>query len=81
MKTSISFLLVITLLLASFGANWTAVKAGEEWRPLDPTHLGLKAAVVEPNADAEAIFWDIRIDDGGLAAASDPRCEGAAAGL
>lgn len=66
MKTSISFLLVITLILGSIGTNWTAAHAaGEEWRPLDPAHLALKAAVVEPNADAEAIFWDIRVDDGG----------------
>jgi hypothetical protein len=66
MKTPVSFLLVFTLLLASLGANWTTTKAaGEEWRPLDPAHLALKAAVVEPNADAEAIFWDIRVDDGG----------------
>ncbi|HXQ72619.1 MAG TPA: DUF3857 and transglutaminase domain-containing protein [Pyrinomonadaceae bacterium] len=66
MKTLVSFLLVITLVLGSIGANWaTANAAGEEWRPLDPDHLALKAAVVEPNADAEAIFWDIRVDDGG----------------
>lgn len=66
MKTSISCLLVITLVLGSLGTHWsTANAAGEEWRPLDPSHLGLKEAVVEPNADAEAIFWDIRVDDGG----------------
>ena len=66
MRTPISFLLVITLLLASLGTTWTAsAAAGEEWRPIDPEHLALKAAVVEPNADAEAIFWDIRVDDGG----------------
>lgn len=66
MKTSISCLLVITLVLGSLGTHWsTANAAAEEWRPLDPAHLGLKAAVVEPNADAEAIFWDIRVDDGG----------------
>ncbi|HEY8411111.1 MAG TPA: DUF3857 and transglutaminase domain-containing protein, partial [Pyrinomonadaceae bacterium] len=33
--------------------------------PIDSADLALKAAVVEPNADAEAIFWDIRVDDGG----------------
>jgi Domain of Unknown Function with PDB structure (DUF3857)/Transglutaminase-like superfamily len=66
MRTPISFLLVITLVLGSIGTNWiTAGAAGEEWRPLDPAHLALKAAIVEPNADAEAIFWDIRVDDGG----------------
>ena len=42
------------------------MQAGDEqWRPVDPADLALKAAIVEPNADAEAIFWDIRIDDGG----------------
>lgn len=63
MKILVSLLLVVTLVLSSIGA--TANAAGEEWRPLDPDHLSLKAAVVEPNADAEAIFWDIRVDDGG----------------
>jgi uncharacterized protein DUF3857/transglutaminase superfamily protein len=66
MKTLVSCLLVITLLFASLGASWNITKAaGEEWRPLEPEHLALKAAVVEPNADAEALFWDIRVDDGG----------------
>ena len=32
---------------------------------MDAEHIALKAPVVEPNADAEALFWDIRIDDGG----------------
>jgi Domain of Unknown Function with PDB structure (DUF3857)/Transglutaminase-like superfamily len=65
MRTPVSFLLVITLLLGSIGTWATANAAGEEWRPLDAAELALKAAVVEPNADAEAIFWDIRVDDGG----------------
>jgi hypothetical protein len=43
----------------------TAAAGGDEWRPLDPSDLALKAALVDPTADAEAIFWDIRVDDGG----------------
>jgi hypothetical protein len=35
----------------------------DEWRPLDPADLALKAPVVEKDADAEAIFWEVRIDD------------------
>ena len=59
-------LTILVLLVASAGFNWSNVNAaGEEWRPVDPGHLALKAAMVEPNADAEAIFWDIKIDDGG----------------
>ena len=70
----ISLLLLITLTIGSFGASfgggWTTVMArataaGEEWRPLEPADLALKAPVVEPNADAEAIFWDVRVDDSG----------------
>ena len=59
-----SFLALLSLISTSF--NWSVVRAGgEEWRPVDPGDIALKAAKVEPNADSEAIFWDIRIDDGG----------------
>ncbi len=37
--------------------------AGEDWKPIDPSELALKAPVVEKDADAEAIFWEVRIDD------------------
>lgn len=64
-RRSILFLLLLVL-IASISGDWSRVSAGgEEWRPVDPADVALKAAVVEPNADAEAIFWDIRIDDGG----------------
>ena len=39
------------------------VIAGDEWRPLDPADLALKAPVVEKDADAEAIFWEVRLSD------------------
>ena len=63
----LSFPLLLVLIIASTLPNWSRVSAGggEEWRPVDPADLALKTSVVEPNADAEAIFWDIRIDDGG----------------
>ncbi|HEX3249926.1 MAG TPA: DUF3857 and transglutaminase domain-containing protein [Pyrinomonadaceae bacterium] len=65
--TSRSILVVVlaALLVAPLGAVRTGLAAGEEWRPIEPADLALKAAVVEANADAEAIFWDIRVDDGG----------------
>ncbi|HEY0658486.1 MAG TPA: DUF3857 domain-containing protein [Pyrinomonadaceae bacterium] len=37
--------------------------AGDEWRPVTSGELQMKTAKVEPDADAEAIFWEIRIDD------------------
>ncbi|HKP11176.1 MAG TPA: DUF3857 domain-containing protein, partial [Blastocatellia bacterium] len=39
--------------------------AGDDWRPIEPAHLAMKAPVVEPDADAEAILWDVRVDDQG----------------
>jgi hypothetical protein len=42
----------------------TALGAGDDWKPVDPAELALKAPVVEKDADAEALFWEVRIDDG-----------------
>ena len=36
--------------------------AGDDWRPIEPSLLALKAPLVEPDADAEAIFWDVQVD-------------------
>lgn len=35
----------------------------QEWRPVMPVDLQSSTPVVEPNADAEAIFWEVRVDD------------------
>src|SRR2546421_6293043 len=35
----------------------------KDWRPVDPEELQLKTPKVDPDADAEAIFWEVRIDD------------------
>lgn len=35
----------------------------KDWRPVTPAELSAKTPVVEADADAEAIFWEIRIDD------------------
>ena len=37
--------------------------AGDDWKAVDPAELALKAPVVEKDADAEALFWEVRIDD------------------
>ena len=34
-----------------------------EWRPVSQAELQMKTPLVEPDADAEAIFWEIRLDD------------------
>jgi hypothetical protein len=37
--------------------------AGDDWKPLDPAHLTMKSPVVEKDADAEAIFWEVKVAD------------------
>src|SRR5215211_4534162 len=40
-----------------------AIGQDKDWRPVSPEDLQSKTPVVEPDADAEAIFWEVRIDD------------------
>lgn len=54
-------LLVVCLMVAAAMPAWAA---GEDWRPVDPKELAQKAPVVERDADAEALFWEVRLDDG-----------------
>lgn len=35
----------------------------KDWRPIQPGELSAKTPLVEPDADAEALFWEVRIDD------------------
>ena len=41
----------------------SAAFAGDDWLPVDPAELALKAPVVEKDADAEALFWEVRLSD------------------
>jgi hypothetical protein len=53
----------LALLLVTLFAAPAAQAFGEkDWKPIDPAHLALAAPVVEPDADAEAIFWEVRVD-------------------
>lgn len=46
--------LFLLLLVGAFGADW---------HPLDPAHLALKTPRIDKDADAEAIFWEVRVED------------------
>ena len=52
---------LLLCLFALFPANIDA--AGDEWKPVDPAHLSLKNSTVEKEADAEGLFWEVKIDD------------------
>ncbi|HKP85631.1 MAG TPA: DUF3857 domain-containing protein [Blastocatellia bacterium] len=49
-------------LICLFLAPPTAL-AGDDWKPVDPALLSMKSPVVEKDADAEAIFWEVRMND------------------
>ncbi len=54
-------LLILPSLFFVFPAVTRA--GGDDWRPVDPALLALKASVVEKDADAEAVFWEVRLED------------------
>ena len=37
--------------------------AGDDWRDVTPAEIAMKTGKVEADADAEAIFWEVRVDD------------------
>lgn len=64
MKSCTPFFLPTLLLLCLFAAfTATALAFGEDWKPIDPAQLALKNSVVEKDADAEGLFWEVRMDD------------------
>jgi hypothetical protein len=34
-----------------------------QWRPIEPAQLAVKSPAVDPKADAEVLYWEVRIDD------------------
>jgi len=55
------FVVSFSLILGCFAIS----RAGDDWREVTPAELQMKSPKVESDADAEAIFWDVWIDDKG----------------
>ncbi len=53
------FLVTVLCLFACAAAPVFA----DDWKPIDPAHLVMKAPTVEKDADAEVIFWEVRVQD------------------
>src|SRR5262245_4852558 len=49
--------------LLALMAPTPAAAAFEDWKPVDPAELASNTPVVEKDADAEGLFWEVRIDD------------------
>src|SRR6185295_3447361 len=64
MKSHPPFYLPTLILLCLFAAlTAPALASGEDWKPIDPAQLALKSSVVEKEADAEGLFWEVKMDD------------------
>jgi Domain of Unknown Function with PDB structure (DUF3857) len=57
------FLLLLVAVCFALCTFVQAFAGGDDWRAIDPAELASKTPVVEKDADAEAIFWEVRVDD------------------
>ncbi len=60
-RTEINTILAAVLALGALFPKLALAK--EKWKPATPEELALKAPTVEPDAGAEAIFWERKIED------------------
>src|SRR5262245_9569474 len=58
MTNNRSFVLLFALLVCL-----SQVILAQQWKPIDQSHLELKAPVVEKDADAEVLLWEVFIND------------------
>ena len=63
MHFSHKFLNALVLTLVAIFSFTISSFAGDDWRPVDPSHLAMKTSLVEKDADAEALFWEIKVAD------------------
>jgi hypothetical protein len=59
-RRSLFFVLFFSIILCCYSL---ARAGGDEWREVTQAEMQMKAPKVEADADAEAIFWEVRIDD------------------
>lgn len=62
-RPSLRLSLCLAALFAVCAVQPPAHALGDDWKPVEASELALKSPVVEPDADAEVLFWDVRIDD------------------
>src|SRR5262249_14427229 len=49
--------------LFMFSPSIVTLAEQSNWKPIDPADIALKVPTVDKDADAEAIFWDIEVED------------------
>ncbi|MCA1816794.1 MAG: DUF3857 domain-containing protein [Acidobacteria bacterium] len=60
----IALCLFVALAASAAAAARAYSSSDNDWKPVDPAQLSMKTPLVERDADAEAIFWEVRADDG-----------------
>ncbi|MFN0086420.1 MAG: DUF3857 domain-containing transglutaminase family protein [Blastocatellia bacterium] len=63
-RAFLTAILAIQFFLFPLSGIAGAGPANEGWKPVDPAQLALKAPVVEKDADAEALFWEVAVEKG-----------------
>ena len=58
---ALAYLFALALLTAA--ATTADARGDKDWKPLDPADLAAAAPTVEKDADAEALFWEVYVDD------------------
>ncbi len=51
------------VMLLAFLVLLTTPGSAQDWKPIDPAHVALKAPTIDKEADAEALFWEVRMQD------------------
>jgi hypothetical protein len=55
---------ILSLIVLAVPAAFASSSGGtDEWKPVDPSELALKSPVVEKDADAEVLYWEVKVDD------------------
>ncbi len=54
-------LAVVALVALVLAPAPTALAGDKDWKPVDPSHIALKEPAVEKDADAEVLFWEVRV--------------------
>ncbi len=57
--------LLLKLFCVSLLFAVTVFAGDNDWRPLTPEEIAQKTPKVEADADAEAMFWEVKVDDSG----------------
>ena len=58
-----AFPALVCLLALAFAAAPALARGDKDWKPIDPSELSLSAPAVERDADAEALFWEVKVAD------------------